>query len=195
MLGFNCPSLHTNRIVAAPELITQAGYNHAADVWSIGVILFLLYVLSFLSVCTYSHVICRLIGQLPFADNNTAKLNLKIRKGEYTMTGPEWQTVSEEAKDLLRRLLHIDPKQRYTVSQALAHPWFTGQPLASLNVPAAVPKSAPRNRAVAQWDFTARTELELSVRKGEVLTVMSVEGDWALVENSRGHGKCLSWLQ
>lgn len=140
----------------------------------------------------YSHIICRLSGQLPFVDNNTAKLNLKIRKGEYTMTGPEWQPVSEEAKDLLRRLLHTDPKQRYTVSQALAHPWFTGQPLASLNVPAAVPKSAPRNRAVAQWDFTARTELELSVRKGEVLTLMSVEGDWALVESSRGHGKCLS---
>ncbi len=131
----------------------------------------------------------RLSGQLPFVDNNTAKLNLKIRKGEYNLTGAEWQAVSEEATDLVRRVLHIDPKQRYTVSQALNHPWFTGQPLASLNTPAADVKPAPRNRAVVQWDFTARTELELSARKGEVLTLLSVEGEWALVENSRGHGK------
>jgi hypothetical protein len=44
-------------------------------------------------------------------------------------------------------------------------------------------------RAVVQWDFAARTELELAARKGEVLTVLSVEGEWCLVENSRGQGK------
>jgi len=133
--------------------------------------------------------LCRLSGQLPFADNNTAKLNLKIRKGEYTMTGSDWQSVSEEAKDLIRRLLNTDPKLRYTVSQALTHPWFTGQPLATLAAPVATVKPTARNRAVVQWDFTARTELELSARKGEVLSLLSVESEWALVENSRGQGK------
>lgn len=125
---------------------------------------------------------------MPFLDNNTAKLNLKIRKGEYNVTGPEWQSVSAEAKDLVRRLLNIDAHQRYTTSQALSHPWFTGQPLSTLTV-STTAKTATRSRALALWDFTARTELEFSARKGDVLTLLNVEGEWALVENSRGYGK------
>ena len=98
---------------AAPEMIAGKRYHGSqVDVWSCGVILFAL--------------IC---GYLPFEDSNTSLLYKKIISGEYRC--PKF--MSEEAKDLLSRVLNTDPEERYTLSQIKNHKWFriVGQELST----------------------------------------------------------------
>ena len=73
------------------------------DVWSCGVILFAL--------------IC---GYLPFEDPNTSNLYKKILSADFQT--PNY--VSDEAKDLFRRILNTDPEKRYTIDEIREHPWF-----------------------------------------------------------------------
>ena len=51
----------------------------------------------------------------------------KILEGQYTMSGAEWDDVSETAKDLIRHLLTNDPAERYTATQSLQHPFFNNE--------------------------------------------------------------------
>jgi serine/threonine protein kinase len=92
----------------APEVINQKGYDQQVDMWSAGVILYLL-----------------LSGTLPFQDNNTLKVYQKIRKGQYDMSGGVWEIISAEAKDLIAHMLMVEPSQRITAQQALQHMWMT----------------------------------------------------------------------
>ena len=61
----------------------------------------------------------------------SSQLSLRVavalcRKGQYDFPDPYWTEISDSAKDLVRRLLTVDPKQRYTAAQVLTHPWITG---------------------------------------------------------------------
>ncbi|KAA6391415.1 MAG: putative Calcium/calmodulin-dependent protein kinase type 1 [Streblomastix strix] len=101
----------------APEVLSRKGYGAECDLWSLGVIMFVL-----------------LCGFPPFFDENDMKLYEKIQKGKYEFVSPYWDPISKQAKDLISRLLIVDPKKRYTVNQALQHPWFTESlPTNSLN--------------------------------------------------------------
>jgi calcium/calmodulin-dependent protein kinase (CaM kinase) II/calcium/calmodulin-dependent protein kinase I len=75
--------------------------------WSFGVILFIL-----------------LGGYPPFHDNDQKQLYRKIRSAAFDFHPKYWSAISEEAKDLIRHLLCVNPLQRYNVDQALAHPWL-----------------------------------------------------------------------
>jgi len=89
----------------APEIISGAsqGYSGAkADIWSCGVILYVL-----------------LAGFLPFDDEDPDKLFALILNCE--MEYPQW--FSEQAIDLLTNILRVDSRERYTIRQILAHPW------------------------------------------------------------------------
>jgi 5'-AMP-activated protein kinase catalytic alpha subunit len=89
---------------AAPEMIAGKRYlGLGVDLWSCGVILFAM--------------IC---GYLPFEDPNTSLLYKKILNCEYSTP----KSISVDAKDLLKRILHTDPDQRYTIAQIKAHPWY-----------------------------------------------------------------------
>ncbi|CAM9683589.1 unnamed protein product, partial [Discosporangium mesarthrocarpum] len=93
----------------APEILKGEVYGKPVDMWSIGVIMYIL-----------------LGGYPPFHDDNQAKLYMKIKKGTVVFHPQYWNTVSDEAKDLIRRLLTLDQSKRATVDQALNHPWITG---------------------------------------------------------------------
>lgn len=89
---------------AAPEVISGEVYSGTSvDVWSAGVMLFAL-----------------LVGQLPFNDNSIPKLYQKIQAGIKTLPA----FLSEEAGDLIRKMLTVDPRQRISVRDVLAHPWL-----------------------------------------------------------------------
>ncbi|KAK3161998.1 hypothetical protein QOZ80_1BG0084020 [Eleusine coracana subsp. coracana] len=88
----------------APEVLLKCGYDGAkADIWSCGVILFVL-----------------LAGYLPFNDTNLVCLYRKIMDGSYRC--PHWFSV--EARKLLARLLDPNPNTRITIAEIKAHPWF-----------------------------------------------------------------------
>ena len=91
----------------APEILRAAQYGKGVDMWSFGVILYIL-----------------LGGYPPFYDNDRAMLFKKIKTAAYEFHEGYWNEVSDDAKDLIRRLLVVDMKTRLTVDQALAHPWF-----------------------------------------------------------------------
>ena len=89
---------------AAPEMIAGKSYHGlGADIWSSGIIMFAM--------------IC---GYLPFEDQNTSKLYQKILNGDYKI--PKW--VSDEARDLLKKILNTNPRDRYTIEDIRKHPWF-----------------------------------------------------------------------
>ena len=67
------------------------------------------------------------MGRPPLAPQNDALLFEKIRKGEYSMDDPIWQTISAEAKDLCRQLMNVDPVKRMTAENALKVPWVRGE--------------------------------------------------------------------
>ncbi|KAL5574470.1 hypothetical protein UlMin_016169 [Ulmus minor] len=88
----------------APEVLRKKGYDGAkADLWSCGVVLFVL-----------------LAGYLPYQDENVMKMYRKIFKAEYEF--PPWFSV--DAKELISKLLVADPAKRISIPEILNNPWF-----------------------------------------------------------------------
>lgn len=65
-----------------------------------------------------------LCGYPPFNSKSVRQLFVRTVKGAYKLTGPEWDGISAEAKDLVRRMLDVDMETRITTAEVLAHPWI-----------------------------------------------------------------------
>ncbi|RZC32653.1 Pkinase domain containing protein [Asbolus verrucosus] len=65
-----------------------------------------------------------LVGCPPFWHRKQMIMLRNIMEGKYSFSSPEWADISEPPKDLIRRLLVVDPKQRITIPEALEHPFF-----------------------------------------------------------------------
>lgn len=108
----------------APELLVdRPRYTEKVDCWSLGVIFFVM-----------------LSGGLPFYDDETGDMDSKVIKGEYYFDAEEWDHVSDSAKDFIRQILVVDPKQRPSCEEMLQHKY--GKP-ASLRVLAGAPVHSP----------------------------------------------------
>lgn len=94
----------------APEILSGKPYGPEVDLWSIGVILYIL-----------------LCGFPPFFDENTPNLYRAIKAGRFDFPSPYWDDISDPAKNLITRLLTVDPRQRATSEQVLAHPWMSNK--------------------------------------------------------------------
>ncbi|XP_060594839.1 calcium/calmodulin-dependent protein kinase type IV-like [Ruditapes philippinarum] len=93
----------------APEVVKGSQYSSPVDLWSIGVIAYIL-----------------LCGYEPFYDDNDQHMYKKIIKGDYEFDSPYWDYIGENAKDLIRKLLTVNSKKRLTAEEALKHPWVKG---------------------------------------------------------------------
>jgi len=95
---------------AAPEVLRMDGaYDKSVDLWSMGVITYVL-----------------LCGFPPFYGKTQAQLFEKILNADYDFPDPEWTHISREAKDFISHLLVLDIAKRYTTKECLKHPWLKG---------------------------------------------------------------------
>ncbi|ORY33799.1 hypothetical protein BCR39DRAFT_519287 [Naematelia encephala] len=100
LLETSCGSPH----YASPEIVAGLSYHGAAsDIWSCGVILFAL-----------------LTGRLPFDDENIRVLLQKVKNGRFAMPAD----LPADAKDLITRMLVVDPEKRITMAEIMRHPFF-----------------------------------------------------------------------
>jgi len=92
----------------APEVLLKKRYDAAVDCWTFGVIMYTL-----------------LVGYPPFHSENPNELYHKIIHAEYKFDPEFWGNVSDSAKDLIEKLLVLDPAKRLTVDGILSHPWIS----------------------------------------------------------------------
>merc|ERR1711976_846984 len=95
----------------APEVLGPEKYDKSCDIWSLGVIMYIL-----------------LCGFPPFYSNHglaiSPGMKKRIRSGQYEFPNPEWENVSKEAKDLIRGMLKTDPHQRLTIDDVIKNKWI-----------------------------------------------------------------------
>jgi serine/threonine protein kinase/uridine kinase len=89
----------------APQVLAGK-YDQSADMWSLGVIMYV--------------VLC---GYPPFYGETDADVLAKVRLGNYCFIAADWKNLSEDARHLIRLLLKLNPRDRYTAEQALNHAW------------------------------------------------------------------------
>ncbi|XP_065143767.1 calcium/calmodulin-dependent protein kinase type II subunit alpha isoform X8 [Paramisgurnus dabryanus] len=129
----------------SPEVLRKDPYGKAVDLWACGVILYIL-----------------LVGYPPFWDEDQHRLYQQIKAGAYDFPSPEWDTVTPEAKDLINKMLTMNPSKRITAADALKHPWISHR--------STVASCMHRQETVeCLKKFNARRKL-----KGAILTTMLV---------------------
>ncbi|TRZ22053.1 hypothetical protein HGM15179_004957 [Zosterops borbonicus] len=140
----------------SPEVLRKDPYGKAVDLWACGVILYIL-----------------LVGYPPFWDEDQHRLYQQIKAGAYDFPSPEWDTVTPEAKDLINKMLTINPSKRITAAEALKHPWISHR--------ATVASCMHRQETVdCLKKFNARRKL-----KGAILTTMLATRNFS--------GRCCLW--
>ncbi|XP_048468974.1 ribosomal protein S6 kinase 2 alpha-like isoform X1 [Rhincodon typus] len=97
----------------APEVLKRQGYDEGCDIWSLGVLLYTM-----------------LAGYTPFAngpDDTPSEILARIGSGHYNLQGGNWDKASSAAKDLVSKMLHVDPHRRLTAKQVLKHQWIVNR--------------------------------------------------------------------
>ncbi|KAI9489494.1 kinase-like domain-containing protein [Zychaea mexicana] len=122
----------------APEIVRDQRYSKAVDMWALGCVLYTM-----------------LCGFPPFYDESIHALTDKVAHGQYAFLSPWWDPISDAAKDLITRLLCIDPNERYTIEQFLEHPWVTEKPLKPSNMPG-------NGRSSTEFSFQSRVSAATS---------------------------------
>jgi len=91
----------------APEVLTGSSYDQTSDLWSCGVIMYVL-----------------LCGYPPFSGDSDAEVLKKVKAGKFGFKPRDWKDVTEDAKTLIKSLLQMSPKERLTADEALSHAWI-----------------------------------------------------------------------
>lgn len=130
----------------APEVLRRKPYGKAVDVWSIGVI-------SYILLCGYP----------PFYHENDAELFQQIMRGDYEFDSPYWDNISSSAKDFIRRLMNVDSKARITCEECLKHPWIASGVAPDVNIHESVSAQMKKSAAKLKWKKAALVAKAISM--------------------------------
>lgn len=120
----------------APEVLYGRQYTSKVDMWSLGVILYIL-----------------LCGYPPFYADSNAQLYKQIKRSDYSFPAEYWGEVSDLAIDLVKKLLCADEEKRLSAEQVLQHPWLAHG-------------NASRKELGATLEQLERTQARMRLRKG-----------------------------
>jgi calcium-dependent protein kinase len=101
----------------APQVL-QGNYDQSCDVWSIGVIMYIL-----------------LSGGPPFCGNNPDEIVQQVMQGKYSFEHEFWEGISADAKNLIDKMLMYDPRERYSAGQVVDHVWIKDHAPSATNRP------------------------------------------------------------
>jgi serine/threonine protein kinase len=136
----------------APEILKNQPYDESCDMWSAGVVLYVM-----------------LCGYTPFSEESQEKMFERIKLGDWKFDPDDWSHVSAEAKDLIKHLMDTNVDHRYTATQALNSRWIKGlsdKQLSSRNL-----------SATAQTIKDHRLNLK---DIGHIFTAMKIHGNKAI---------------
>lgn len=115
MLFSSLPNSLTARLVnstyVAPEILKNVPHDERVDLWSIGVVAFVL-----------------LVGYPPFLEDNQTVLFEKIRTCDWQFVESDWKHVSKDAREMVKGLLQADPKERWSFQECLRCRWIQKDP-------------------------------------------------------------------
>jgi len=100
----------------APQVLAGK-YDQMSDLWSVGVIMYVL-----------------LCGYPPFFGETDSEVLVKVRLGNFAFNAADWKNISEDAKNLIRMLLKMNPRDRFTAEQALNHDWIKNKAPQAKNI-------------------------------------------------------------
>ncbi|ETO18311.1 Protein kinase domain containing protein, partial [Reticulomyxa filosa] len=141
----------------APEILKQKNYREPVDMWSLGVIVYIL-----------------LCGFPPFGGTQNIKaMYRKIKKGEFSFPSPAWDGISLLAKDCIRSLLTVDPKRRLRADELCEHPWIKSHHLQSpLNI---ADQKYSRNLQLYTYRKRLRRGVELIITLNRMIRAAGLE--------------------
>jgi len=107
----------------APQVLAGK-YNEKCDIWSCGVILYIL-----------------LCGYPPFFGERDADILANVKRGKFEFPSPDWDDASKDAKDLIKLMLKMNPDERPNATEVLSHKWFNCMELPSTAASATIKSS------------------------------------------------------
>lgn len=139
----------------SPEVIRREEYGFGVDVWACGIILYIL-----------------LCGYPPFWDDDQQKLYNKVLSGRFQFYSPDWDSVTHQAKEIIKLMLNIDQQSRPTIELLLEHPWFKD--------PVKTAAKVHRQNTIAGLKkFNAKRKL-----RGAVQSIISINKMNQVIENN-----------
>lgn len=167
-LTAGCGTMH----YVAPEILRNKPYGRPVDLWSCGVIAYIM-----------------LGGYPPFYAENKKALVEKIKLGAFKFHDKTWGNVSPLAKDLIRRLLVVKPENRLTADEALRHEWMKipGRTLSFVDLSENLTEFKKFN---ARRKFRAYVRTVMAVNRLRfVLSSMGIRPSAMSVDEVHGHGE------
>jgi calcium-dependent protein kinase len=146
----------------APEIESGKGYTEVCDLWSIGVIMYML-----------------LVGQWPFGDAYDRDKAVLKRAAQglkkHQLESHDWKYVTEEGKIFLRNLLEVDTNKRYTAEGALQDPWIKHQaPTATAKAPASLVSRLKEFQAMNKFMKTTLRMIAWRMDEGKIHSLHTI---------------------
>jgi calcium-dependent protein kinase len=162
----------------APEVVNGPQYDFRCDLWSLGIIAYML-----------------ITGQPPYWGSTAEEVLKKIKTQAPDMDSPHWENASPDAKDFVDRLLQRRPEDRMSGDALLRHPWIARKSNCIVRAPSMDPSVLKNICTFAGMSGVKRTALTLIAQHFSHAEVNSLQEQFEALESSNGTICVKEWTQ